>query len=176
MFEGKFSFLRNLFYLILLGLHTFLFAYFFYYTWFNYMIIISSLSSIGLVGLALYSFFTTKSYYYYFYIGIILGSIPLVFVIYISAVLILPELIILFMLMYRGLTYGEPNIKVYEAGLINIPTNLTTIDVIPRKGRGTKEFRNLEKKSLSVKMVLISLLLTAIFFSSSIISIYIFNL
>jgi len=144
MFEGKFSFLRNLFYLILLSLHAFLFVYFLYYTWFNYMIIISSLSSVGLVSLALYSFLTNKSFYYYFYIGMILSSIPLVFVVHISAVLIVPELIILLMLMYRRLTIGETYIKIYEAGLTNIPTNLTTINVVPRDISRPKGVRNLD--------------------------------
>ncbi len=184
MFKGKLSTLKNFIYLMILGLHAFLFAYFFYYTWFNYMSIIISLSSVGLVTLALYSFLTTKSYYYYFYFGIILGSIPLVFVIHISGVLIVPEVIILLMLMYRGLTIDETYIKIYEAGLTNILPTLTTVDVVPKDLSKTKEVRNpesttpiknedknIEQKKQSLKMLAVNLLLTTTFFISSIISI-----
>lgn len=174
MFEGKFSMLRNLFYFMLLGLHASLFAFFFYYSWFNYIIIISSLSSLGLVSLALYSFLTTKSYYYYFYIGIIISSIPLVFVIHLSAVLIVPELIILLMLMYRGLTEGETYIKTYETGMANRFINLTTANVIPKnlkQKQQTKGTRNPEITTL-VKMSILSLFLTVSLLSSSIFLFY----
>ncbi|MBY9003467.1 MAG: hypothetical protein KGD73_05815 [Candidatus Lokiarchaeota archaeon] len=148
------------------------------------MIIISSISSVGLVTLAFYSFLTTKSYYYYFYIGIIISSIPLIFVVYISSVLIVPELIILLTLIYRGLTIGETYIKTYEAGLTNIPTHLTKTDFIPkninyRQPESTTSIKNrnnnLENKNYNVKILIVSLLLTATFLSSSTISISFFH-
>ena len=79
--------------------------------------------------------------------------------------------------MYRGLTIGETYIKIYEAGLTNIPTNLTTINVVPKDINKTKEVRNpeSEKKNHIVKILMATLLLTATSFSSSIISIYLFN-
>ena len=186
MFKGKLSTLKNNIYLIILELHTFLFAYFIYTTLPDYVItIISSLSIGSLIILGFYSFLTTKSYYYYFYIGIIVSSVPLIFMLYLSAILIVPELIILLMLMYRGLTIGETYIKVYEAGLTNIPTNLTTIDVIPRNGSKSKEVWNpdstlpkrsevkrLEGKTLNVKMQLLCFILTSVSFISLIIYIF----
>jgi len=113
VFKGKLSFLKNLSYLIILELHTFLFAYFIYNTLPNYVItIISSLSISSLIILALYSFLTTKPYYYYFYIGIIISSVPLMFIAYLSAVLIVPELIILMILLTKGLEQGSVYYKV----------------------------------------------------------------
>ena len=161
---------------MVLGLHTFLFAYFIYTTLPDYVITItSSLSIASLIILGVYSFLTTKSYYYYFYIGIIISSFPLVFVVYTSAILIVPELIILLMLMYRGLTIGETYIKTYEAGLTNIPTHLTRTDFIPKNIK----FRHPEiatpLKNEDKYFLIVCLLLTATFLSSSIISVSLFH-
>ncbi|MHA1498919.1 MAG: hypothetical protein ACTSYF_14180 [Promethearchaeota archaeon] len=163
MFKGKFSTLKNIIYLMILGLHAFLFAYFIYITLPDYVItIISSLSIASLIILGFYSFLTTKSYYFYFYIGIIISSTPLIFMVHLSAILIVPELIILFMLMYRGLTTGETYIKIYEAGLTNIPTNLTTTDVMPRNLSIRSEDKRLENKTFSKKMQILCFLLTVV--------------
>jgi len=82
MFKGKLSTLKNIIYLMILGLHAFLFAYFIFNMLPYYVItIISSLSIASLIILGFYSFLTTKSYYYYFYIGIIISSAPLIFIV-----------------------------------------------------------------------------------------------
>ena len=104
MFKGTASLLKNLGYLLLLGLHIVVFIYFLLYTYLNFIpTILSSISFIILVGLALYSFLTSKSYWYYFYIGIVISSIPIVFIIYFSAIFIVPEVIVLVVLLFNGL-------------------------------------------------------------------------
>lgn len=104
MYSGKISILKNITYLTLLGVHAFLFVYFLYNTFFIYLnIIICAFITLIFTTLAFYSFLTTKSYYHYFYIGIIICSAPIVFVVPLSAILIVPELVILLILILYGL-------------------------------------------------------------------------
>jgi hypothetical protein len=58
---------------------------------------------VGLTILAFYSFLTNRSYYFYFLIGIVIGSIPIIFIINLGAVLIIPELSLLSILLVRSL-------------------------------------------------------------------------
>jgi hypothetical protein len=186
MFKGKFSTLKNIIYLIILELHSFLFAYFIYTTLPDYVITItSSLSIASLIILGLYSFLTTKSYYFYFYIGIIISSVPLMFILYLSAILIVPELIVLFILLLNGQEQGS----VYYKMRVNKKANLFQHDPaitnffssglsktlmfrmeevwnpdssIPLKS----ENKRLEKITFSVKMQLLCFILTSVSFIS----------
>jgi hypothetical protein len=56
---------------------------------------------------AFYAFITSKTYYYYFYIALIISSIPLIFNIPLSGFLIIPEFIILIILLLNGLEQGS---------------------------------------------------------------------
>ena len=112
MFKGKASFLKNLVYLVLLGLHTVAFIYFLLYTYLDFIpTILASISFIILIGLALYSFFASKSYYYYFYIGIVISSIPIFFIIYFSAIFIIPEVVVLVVLLFNALDQSSNYFK-----------------------------------------------------------------
>ena len=191
MFKGKTSILKNIIYLTLLGIHAFLFVYFLYNTFFNYIIIIiSSLTIVSLITLALYSFLTTKSYYYYFYIGIIICSAPIIFIVPLSAVLIVPELIILLILMLLGL---DEDPSYYYKMRVNKKANLFQHDpAVTNFYSATPKalaFRMdevwnpdstlhmpkidvcLKKNNLKVKMQIITFLLTIVYFICSIISV-----
>ena len=191
MFKGKASILKNIIYLTILGIHAFLFVYFLYNTFFNYIIIvISSLTIVSLITLAFYSFLTTKSYYYYFYIGIIICSTPIIFIeIQYSAVLIVPELIILLILMARGLDAGtiyykmkvdkKASIMHHDPAVFNLYSRISV-----KPGRMNEVWNpdstlpmpnidgSLDKGNL--KMQIITFVLTFVFFICSIISVYIF--
>ena len=183
MFKGKFSTLKNCIYLMILGLHTFLFAYFIYTTLPDYVItIIPSLSIASLIILGFHSFLTTKSYYFYFYIGIIISSVPLIFIVYLSAILIIPELIILIILLFNGLEQGS----VYYKMRVNKKANLFQHDPAVTHLRSgvpaylafrmdevwnpdstlpnRSEDKQLEKKTFNVKIQLLSFLLTFVSF------------
>lgn len=100
MFKGKVSFLKNLGYLLLLGLHVVIFIYFLLGTYLDYIpTILTSTSFINLVGLVLYSFLKSKTYYYYFYFYMIISSIPFILAFPISGYLIVPECIIIIILL-----------------------------------------------------------------------------
>jgi hypothetical protein len=104
MFKGKASFLKNLGYLLLLGLHSVVFIYFLLYTYLDLIpVILCSISFIILIGLAFYSFLTSKSYFYFFYFGIVISSIPIIFIVYISAILIVPEVVVLVVILFNAL-------------------------------------------------------------------------
>ena len=191
MFKGKASILKNIIYLTILGVHAFLFVYFLYYTFLNYIIIIiSSLIVVSLITLAFYSFLTTKSYYYYFYIGIIICSAPIIFVVQLSAILIVPELIIIVISMLLRLDEGT---KFYYKMRVNKTANLFQHDPAVTNLRSgapkSVAFRmdevwnpdstlpmpnlgaSLEKSNL--KMQIITFLLTIVYFICSVISVYI---
>ena len=121
MFKGKLSTLKNFSYLMILGLHTLIFAYFIFTTLPDYVITItSSLSIASLIILGFYSFLTTKLYYIYFYIGIIISSAPITLILGLTANLIVPELIILIILLFNGLEQGS----VYYRVSVNKKANL----------------------------------------------------
>lgn len=179
MFKGKLSTLKNFIYLMILGLHTFLLAYFTYNMLPDYIFtIISSLSIASLIILGLYSFLTSKFYYYYFFIGIIISSVPLMFIVHLSAILIFPELIILFILLINGLEQGSVYYKVRvdkKANLFQHDPAVTHLrsavnpylafrmdevwnpdSTLPNRS----EEKLLEKKTSNVKILLLSFLLT----------------
>ena len=186
MFKGKLSTLKNFIYLMILGLHTFLFAYFIYNTLPNYVItIISSLSVASLIILGFYSFLTTKSYYYYFYIGIIISSFPIIFILELSAILIIPELIILIILLINGLEQGSTYYKVRVNKKANLfqhdpaVTNLYSSGLSKSLAFRMEEVWNpdgtlpiksddklIEKNTSNEKMQLLSFLLTIVSFIS----------
>jgi hypothetical protein len=108
LYIGKFSFLKNSFYLILIALHALIFAIFIYQSTSNFVfIIISIISSTSLILLALYTFFTSKFYYYYFYIGIIICGIPITFTIPMVNFLVIPELTIFLISLFRWIDSGS---------------------------------------------------------------------
>jgi len=112
MFKEKASVLKNIIYLTVLVIHAFLFGYFLSITFLTYIIItLCSLTAVSLITLAFYSFLTTKSYYYYFYIGIIICSFPIIFIVPLSAILVVPELVILVILSAYGLDSGTTYYK-----------------------------------------------------------------
>ena len=190
MFKEKTSILKNIIYLTLLGIHAFLFVYFLYNTFLNYIIIIiSSLTIVILITLAFSSFLTTKSYYYYFFIGIIICSFPIIFIVPLGAMLIVPELIILVILMLLGLDEGT---SYYYKTRVDKKANLFQHDPAVTNLRSgapkSVAFRmdevwnpdstlpmpnidgSLDKGNL--KMQLITFLLTIVFFICSVFSVY----
>ena len=190
MFKGKVSILKNIIYLTVLGVHAFIFVSFLYITFFNYLIIIiSSLTIVSLITLAFYSFLTAKSYYYYFYIGIIISSAPIIFIVHLSDVLIVPELIILLILMARGLDSGtiyhkmkvdkKASIMHHDPAVFNLysrisvkPGRMNEVwnpdSTLPMPNIGA----GLEKSNIN--MLIITFLLTIVYFICSVFSVYIF--
>jgi len=192
MFKGKTSILKNIIYLTILGIHAFLFVNFLYTTFLNYIIIIiCSLTIVSLITLAFYSFLTTKSYYYYFYIGIIICSFPIIFIVPFSAILIVPELIILVILTLLGLDEGT---SYYYKMRVNKKANLFQHDpAVTNLRSGTPKsvaFRmdevwnpdstvlmqntDVSLDMSNLKMQIITFLLTIVYFICSVISVYIF--
>ena len=191
MFKGKLSTLKNFIYLMILGLHSFLFAYFIYNTLPDYVItIITSLSIASLIILGLYSFLTSKSYYYYFYIGIIISSVPLIFIVHLSAILIFPELIILIILLLNGLEQGSVYYKLRVDKKANLFQHDPAVTHLRSRVYATTAFRMdevwnpgsmlpirsedklLGKKTSNMKMQLVSFLLTFVSFISFIIYVF----
>ncbi len=191
MFKGKLSTLKNITYLMILGLHTFYFACFIYNTLPDYVItIISSLSIASLIILGFYSFLTTKSYYYYFYIGIIISSFPVMFIVHLSAILIVPELIILTILLFNGLEQGSVYYKIRVDKKANLFQHDPAVTHSRRPDAPYLAFRMdevwnpdsthpirsedklLEKEASNVKMQLLGSLLTFVSFISLMIYLY----
>ncbi len=191
MFKGKLSTLKNFIYLMILGLHSFLFAYFIYNTLPDYVItIITSLSIASLIILGLYSFLTSKSYYYYFYIGIIISSFPLIFIIHLSAILIVPELIILTILLFNATEQGSVYYKLRVNKKANLFQHDPAVTHLRSRVYATTAFRMdevwnpgsmlpirsedklLGKKTSNMKMQLVSFLLTFVSFISFIIYVF----
>ena len=120
-------------YFAILALHSLFYLVSLYYTWFNSLVFILSLSSsISLISLALYSYLISKVYFYQFYIAIILSSIPLAFLFEYGAILIVPELIILLILFLRG---TEQSVK-YLQTRVNKKANLFQHDPAIVRYRG----------------------------------------
>lgn len=133
MFRGKYSLLKNVIYFAILALHSLFYLVSLYYTWFNSLVFILSLSSsISLISLALYSYLISKVYFYQFYIAIILSSIPLAFLFEYGAILIVPELIIFLILFLRG---TEQSVK-YLQTRVNKKANLFQHDPAIVRFRG----------------------------------------
>lgn len=193
MFSGKISILKNIGYLTLLGIHAFLFIYFLYSTFFIYIIIaICSLTALSLITLAFYSFLTNKSYYHFFYIGIIICSAPIVFVVPLSAMLIVPELVILLILIVYGLESWTSYFKIRVDKQANLFQHDPAVTGTLRRNPSTLAFKmeevwnpdstvpmqnkdvSLDKSNL--KMLLITTLLTIVYFVCSVISVYLFIL
>lgn len=106
------SILKKVIYIILIGFHAFLFGYFLYFTYQNIiLVIISSIFIASIIFLALYSFLTKKPYYFYFFIGIVIDSIFLIFVFHLTLLVIVPEIVILYLLTIRGPTRSEVYLK-----------------------------------------------------------------
>ncbi len=133
---------------------------------------------------------STKSYYYYFYIGIIICSAPIIFIVPLSAILIVPELIILIILIARSLDEGAIYYKMkidkkssrmhHDPAVFNLRGRLALnpgrMNEVWNPG-GTVPMPNtdvsLDKSNL--KMQIITFLLTIVYFICSVISVYIFN-
>jgi len=191
MFTGKASFLKNLGYLLLLGLNTVIFIYFVLNTYLDYIpTILGSISFTILVGLAFYSFLTSKSYYYYFYIGIILSSIPIIFIIYLSAVFIVPEVIVLVVLLFNGLNQSANYYKMRVDKKANLLQHDPAVSGIWRMTPGNYAARMDEvwnpdsalpmtngevEVKMNIYLQLLTTLLSSVFFVCAIISVFIFN-
>jgi hypothetical protein len=191
MFKEKASVLKNIIYLTVLVIHAFLFGYFLSITFLTYIIItLCSLTAVSLITLAFYSFLTTKSYYYYFYIGIIICSFPIIFIVPLSAILVVPELVILVILSAYGLDSGttyykmrvnkQANLFQHDPAVTNLLSgtpkalafrmeeiwNPDSTIQLPNTDVGFK------KNNSRVKMQIITFLLTIIYFICSVISVY----
>ncbi|MBY9012583.1 MAG: hypothetical protein KGD70_09440 [Candidatus Lokiarchaeota archaeon] len=191
MFKEKASILKNIIYLMVLVIHAFLFGYFLSITFLTYIIItLCSLTAVSLITLAFYSFLTTKSYYYYFYIGIIICSFPIIFIVPLSAILVVPELVILVILSAYGLDSGttyykmrvnkQANLFQHDPAVTNLLSgtpkalafrmeeiwNPDSTIQLPNTDVGFK------KNNSRVKMQIITFLLTIIYFICSVISVY----
>ena len=190
MFTGKSSIIKNIIVLIILALHAFFYAWFLNYSWFNYILFtISLISFISLICLALLSFLNTKPHFFHFYIGIIISSIPLTFIISFSSILIVPEVIILIILFIRGTDSSEEYLRMRVKKNANLfqhdpavtrlyaatPLNLAyKMDVVWNPD-STVHISNdkelLEMKTFSLKMQLISLIFTFLYLACSIIAV-----
>lgn len=191
MFKEKASILKNIIYLMVLVIHAFLFGYFLSITFLTYIIItLCSLTAVSLITLAFYSFLTTKSYYYYFYMGIIICSFPIIFIVPLSAILVVPELVILVILSAYGLDSGttyykmrvnkQANLFQHDPAVTNLLSgtpkalafrmeeiwNPDSTIQLPNTDVGFK------KNNSRVKMQIITFLLTIIYFICSVISVY----
>ncbi|TFG17408.1 MAG: hypothetical protein EU531_03495 [Promethearchaeota archaeon] len=190
MFKGKLSIWKNLTYLILLGVHTFLYVYFLNYSMFNYIVFILSLISfLSLICSALYSFITSKSYFHQFYIGIIISSIPFVFFNNFTAFFIAPEVVILLILFFRGTDDSKrylqmrvnkrANLFQHDPAIIRykgpVPVNLAIQMDLVWNPNGTlplnNENRLLEKKAFSLKIQVIGFILATVFFVCLVLSV-----
>lgn len=91
-----------------MGLHAFIFTYFLLNAFVNLTFtILSSIAFISLIGVGFYTFLASKSYFFYFYIAMIISSIPLILVIPYSGFLTIPESIILVLLLISSLEQGS---------------------------------------------------------------------
>jgi hypothetical protein len=142
----------------------------------------------SLIILAFYSFLTTKSYYYYCYIGIIICSFPIIFKVQLSAILVVPELVILVILSVYGLDSGTA----YYKTRVNKKANLFQHDpAVTNLRSGTPKalaFRmdevwnpdstlpmsntNVSLNKSNINMQIVTFLLTIIYFICSVISVY----
>ena len=191
MFKEKASVLKNIIYLTVLVIHAFLFGYFLSITFLTYIIItLCSLTAVSLITLAFYSFLTTKSYYYYFYIGIIICSFPIIFIVPLSAILVVPELVILVILSAYGLDSGTTYYKMRVKKQANLfqhdPAVTNLLSGTPKalafrmeeiwNPDSTIQLPNTDvgfkKNNSRVKMQIITFLLTIIYFICSVISVY----
>ena len=164
MYKGEWSSLKNAGVFILIGIHSFILALCFFNKWINPISIFCLFAGGSLIVLALITFMINKYYYYYFLIGFVVGSIPVIFFLPYSSIIIIPEVILLLSLMFRSLTKGETYIKTYEAGLTNIPRNLTSLKV-SQNDSNQKELYP-KKNQPNVKMFFVTLTLTMMFFFS----------
>ena len=191
IFKGRLSFLKNFSYLMILGLHAFIFIYFLFNAFVNHVFtLLSSIAFISLIGVAFYTFIASKSYYYYFYIAIIISSIPIILVIPYSGFLIVPEVIIVVILLLNGLEQGSNYYKMrvnkkanvlhhdpgvthltYSQGSVPMATSFRMDEVwnpdssIPLKG----EDKILESKTFNVKMQVVGAIITLICFTFSLV-------
>jgi hypothetical protein len=144
-----------------------------------------------LITLGLYSFLTSKHYYYHYYIGIIFSSIPLLFVISFSAIIIIPEVAILLILFFRGTDDSEKYIHTRVNKKANLfqhdpaisrykysapcPTNLATQMDIVWNPDGTipldHEIKMVENRTLSLKNQVIVFIIASVFFVCSVLSV-----
>ena len=188
MFTGKLSFTKNIIFLIILALHAFFYVWFLNYSWFNSLLfIISIISFISLICLALISFLDSKSHFVHFFIGIIISSIPIIFVVNISSILIVPEVIFLSILFVQGIDRSEAFLKTRVKKTANLvqhdpavthmyaptPLNLAFKMDIAWNPDSTVHISNdkelLERKTFSLKIQLTSFILSFLYLACSII-------
>jgi hypothetical protein len=194
MFKGKLYILKDVAYPLILAFHSFLFAYFLYITFFNYIITIISIITVScLIGLAYYSFLKSKPYYYYLYIGIVVSSIPIIFnrFLYLNVLFIAPEVLILLVLLINGLNPGSYYYKTrvnktdttfhHDAAVSGIyrmtPGYGVKMDEIWNPDSAIsmrEEGKQFEKVNLNRNLQLLSVLLTSVFFICAIISVVYF--
>lgn len=184
MFKGKYSTIKNIVYLIILGLHGFFYSVFLYYTRFNILIFFLSYSSfVSLLSLAFYSFLASKKYFYHFYITIILSSLPFVFLLEYSELLIVPEFIILIILFFRGTEQSEKYLQIrvnkkaslYQHDPAILRYNTPALDILGLKmdlmwnPNGTLPIEAEKKSSDNINFnILISFVLGSIYFFCSV--------
>jgi len=174
MFKGKYSVLKNGVYLALLGVHAVLFIIFLSSVFLSYPVTIaSSLTILCLEVLAFYSFLTNKSYYYYFYLGMIVCSFPVIFVVLYGAILVVPELIFLVVLLFYERGYSANNQKMR----VSKKANFFTIAL--RTGQVWNPGSSVQTPNTEVKinrgniiMGIIAFLLTIVLFIGSMLSVY----
>jgi hypothetical protein len=144
---------------------------------------------VTLVTLAFYSFLTNKSYYFYFIIGIIICSFPVIFIVNFSAFLIVPELGILILLLLVGLDRGtsyykmrvdkSANLFQHDPAVTNLrsgtPKNLAfkmdevwnPDSTLPMQHKDSSTIKS------NLKLQIFTFLLTIAFFISSVIPVYV---
>ena len=195
LYIGKFSFLKNSFYLILIALHALIFAIFIYQSTSNFVfIIISIISSTSLILLALYTFFTSKFYYYYFYIGIIICGIPITFTIPVINFLVIPELTIFLISLFRLIDSGSyyykmkanknPNLLHHDPATFNLFSRVSVkagrMDEVWDPGNTSirqlysdkKSIKSIDKINADASMIIITFCFTFSFFTCALISVF----
>lgn len=188
MFKGKLSLIKNGLFLIIITLHGFFYIWFLNYSWFNIFIFtISIISFISLICLALISFLNSESNLFHIYIGIIISSFPIIFIIDISSFLIVPEVIILIILFIQGTDKSEAylktrvkknaNIMQYDPAVTHMyaptPLNLAFKMNVAWNPDGTIPINDdkalLENKAVSLKMQITNILFVFAYLVCSII-------
>lgn len=102
------SLIKTIIFMILIGIHAFLFGYFLYISYESiFLTLFESIFSIFLVSGTLITFFLKNPYYFYFYIGIVFGTLTVIIIIPISLLIVIPELAFLYILTLRGPSPGQ---------------------------------------------------------------------
>lgn len=120
--KSQISIIKKILFIILIGIHIIIFGCFLFISHQNLLLtIFESAFLFCLVSGTLYTFLVKKPYYFYFYLGIVVASIVVAFILPISLIILIPELILLYILTLRGPSRGEIYAKMRSSKKVNLP-------------------------------------------------------